>query len=346
MGNWLAAWSLGPEEAEDAFQQLMTNPDVDEQAKSRLSQEHENRKSTVRTRGFEDQYGGLTPQQLARTQTSAASKGFNFGASPEGFTTGPMDRSQLPPTDRALIDQRTASAGASEASAGASTARAGYWNKRTDGGFDTPTSPERKPPTQREFERGFDKALKQIRQDAGIWEKEDSTGRNVFTGDYYPEKLRKFGAEAVADSTMTAKQWARNQAAENFRFDQDGMGGDDMGGFQDPGEQLIPEGGNAAASPNSSIVQSRLDSGIDRRPLIAPTPAAKVTAPSSGSHLGRYTTVPTEEGKRAGLSRIYTVSGPRDDPKRTFQAGIDKWNLPLLTALSSTSERSLTTSMP
>ena len=147
------------------------------------------------------------------------------------------------------------------------------------GGFALPSS-ERPPPTRREFERGFDKALKQIRENAGIWEKEDSTGRNVFTGDYYPEKLRKFGAEAVADSTMTAKQWARNQAAENFRFDQDGMGGDDQG-FQDPGEK-IPEGGNAAASPDfSSLVQSRLDSGIDRRPLIDQAPkAAAATAPS------------------------------------------------------------------
>ena len=302
VGNWLAAWSLGPEEAEDAFQQLMTNPDVDEQAKSRLSQEHETRKSTVRTRGFEDQYGGLTPQQLARTQTQAAGRGFNFGASPEGFTTGPMDRSQIPATDRALIDQRTASAVAS-------TARAGYLDARTAAGFASPNS--ERPPTRKEFERGFDKVLKQIRQDAGIWEKEDSTGRNVFTGDYYPEKLRKFGAEAVADSTMTAKQWARNQAAENFRFDQDGMGGDDMGGFQDPGEQLIPEGGNAAASPNSSIVQSRLDSGIDRRPLIAPTPAAKVTAPSlvpTSADTLRF----LQKKEKELVSRGYTQSQARE----------------------------------
>ncbi len=105
----------------------------------------------------------------------------------------------------------------------------------------------------------FDKALKQLRQDAGIWEKEDSTGRNVFTGDYYPEKLRKFGAEAVADSTMTAKQWARKQAAENLQLDQDGLGGDQVG-FQEPG---IPEGGNVAAPDFSSIVHSRIASGVD-----------------------------------------------------------------------------------
>ena len=193
-----------------------------------------------------------------------------------------------------------------------------------DGGFDTPPSSERPPPTRREFERGFDKVLKSLRQDAGIWEKEDSTGRNVFTGDYYPEKLRKFGAEAVADSTMTAKQWARNQAAENFRFDQDGMGGDDQG-FQNPGEKLIPEGGNAAASPDfSSLVQSRLDSGLDRRPLIAPTPAAatpaaKVTAlspvPTSADTLQFL-----QKKEKELVSRGYT----RKDAREMIQNALSK----------------------
>ena len=210
VGNWLAAWSLGSEEAEDAFQQLMANPDVDEQAKakSKLSQEHERRKVFVPEHAdSKTSMGGCAPSSMeghkpmppARASTSASTP--RGGSRPDLWTGA-----QLPATEQALIDQRNASAGASTASAGASASRAGYYDAQTDK-LGQPKPP--KPPTRQEFERGFDKALKQLRQDAGIWEKEDSTGRNVFTGEYYPEKLRKFGAEAVADSTMTAKQWAR-----------------------------------------------------------------------------------------------------------------------------------------